>query len=366
MMSRPSAWQRDWAVAPGELLAEALEERGISQSELARRMSRPIKTINEIVNGKAALTAETAVQLELVLGISAGFWNGLEASYREQLARNRALEELEAHADWVDAFPLKDLVRHNLVRTGPTKGATAAALLAFFGVSAPSAWEREWLRPIASFRASQAFAPSPHAVAAWLRWGDIQASRIDVQTFDAARFRGVLQEIRSLSRRAPFVRTLARVRELCAASGVALVLTPELTGTRLSGAARWASPTKAIIQLSLRHKSDDQFWFSFFHEAGHLLTGRRQGFIDAADTPIDSGDEEERRADQFARDTLLPAKDYQAFVDARNFSHQAVRSFARAQGLAPGIVVGRLQRDDHLDPAHLNDLKRSIHWADPL
>src|SRR3954454_21490287 len=107
-----TAWQRDWAVAPGEILIEALEDRAMSQSELARRMGRPIKTINEIVNGKAAITPDTAIQLERTLGISATFWNNLEASYREHLARERAQQELEAHAAWVDAFPVKELAEH--------------------------------------------------------------------------------------------------------------------------------------------------------------------------------------------------------------------------------------------------------------
>src|SRR3954452_11315061 len=110
-----STIERDWAVAPGEILQETLDERGMSQSDLARRMGRPIKTINEIVNAKAAITPDTAIQLEFALGISAGFWNSLETTYREQLARERATSELEAHAGWADAFPLKDLVRYDLV-----------------------------------------------------------------------------------------------------------------------------------------------------------------------------------------------------------------------------------------------------------
>src|SRR5256885_886160 len=89
----------------GKTCAE--EERGMSQSELARRMGRPIKTINEIVKAKAAITPDTAIQLELVLGISARFWNGLESSYREHQARERAGDELMAHVEWADAFPFK-------------------------------------------------------------------------------------------------------------------------------------------------------------------------------------------------------------------------------------------------------------------
>src|ERR1700690_3305542 len=115
MAAEQSIWQRDWTVAPGELLVEALEERGMSQSELARRMGRPVKTINEIANGKAAITPDTAIQLELTLGVSASFWNNLEAAYREQLARVRSETTLATHASWAKGFPIKDLVRHKLI-----------------------------------------------------------------------------------------------------------------------------------------------------------------------------------------------------------------------------------------------------------
>lgn len=358
-----SAWQRDWAVAPGEILHEALEDRDMSQSELARRMGRPIKTINEIVNGKAAITPDTAIQLERTLGITATFWNNLEATYREYLARERAQEELEANAAWVDAFPVKELAEHNLIDRGPTKAETLASLLRYFGMSSPTAWESHWLAPAASFRASPAFKSSPHAVAAWLRWGERAAADIETQPFDAGRLREVLLEIRGLTRREPLSQTLADVQNRLASAGVALVVTPEVGKTRLSGAARWLSADKAIIQLSLRHGTDDHFWFSLFHEGRHLLARKRTDFIDADVDDDESKAEED--ADQFARDTLIPPDDYAAFVGAGSVTEHAVRDFAKQQGIAPGIVVGRLQREKLLPPSHLNNLKKSIQPARP-
>ena len=86
----------NWAVSPGEILEEALDERGMSQAELARRMDRPVKTINEIVKAKTAITAETALQLEIVLDVPARFWMNLERQYAEALARDRAEESRKA------------------------------------------------------------------------------------------------------------------------------------------------------------------------------------------------------------------------------------------------------------------------------
>jgi HTH-type transcriptional regulator / antitoxin HigA len=352
-------WQPDWTVAPGETLLEALQERGMTQSELAQRLGRPLKTVNEIIKGKTAITSETAIQLERALGISARFWSGLERQYRDTLARQEAELELASQANWVDEFPIADLVKHGLIERGKSKVERLASLLSYLGVSSPAAFDR--LDAAAAYRASPAFTASPRAVGAWLRWGEIEAAKIDCPPFDARRFRQVLSEIRVLSRREPFDQIFKRVKTLCATAGVVVVVTPEFSNTHLSGATRWLGP-RAVIQLSLRYKTDDQLWFTFFHEAGHLLSGsRRRDFVDGADDVDSEGDDaDEEVANQFSRNVLLPPDDYLAFVQAGDFSRAAVRRFAKDQQIAPGIVVGRLQHDGYLSPSQLNDLKKSI------
>lgn len=358
-----TGWNPDWTVPPGEFLLEALQDRGMSQSELARRMARPVKTINEIINGKAAITSETAIQLERALGISARFWTGVEASYRDSLARHEAQRELEANATWIDGFPIADLVKGNQLQRGSSKAETLANLLAYLGLSSPVAFDRQWLGAAAAFRTSPTFLASPKSVAVWLRWGEREAANVDVPEFDPDRFRGVLQEIRPLTRREPFQQIFDRVKGMCAAAGVIVVLVPELAGTHLNGATRWVGG-KAVIQLSNRHKSDDQFWFTFFHEAGHLLSSsRRQDFLDPAEPePNEADNIDEAAADKFARDTLLPPADYETFVQNGDFGMAAIRAFAEHQTIAPGIVVGRLQRDNRLLPQQLRHLKKPIHF----
>lgn len=352
-------WQPDWIVAPGENLLEALQERDMTQSELAQRLARPLKTVNEIIKGKAAITSETAIQLELALGISARFWTGLEMQYRDALARRESRRQLDNQANWSAAFPIADLVRHGLMERGKSKSDTLANLLSYLGVSSPAAFDR--LSAAAAYRTSPAFMASPQAVGAWLRWGEIEASKVDCAPFNARQFRRVLTDIRALTRRAPFDQIFKRVKERCAAAGVIVIVTPELSGTHLSGAARWLG-SKAVIQLSGRYKTDDQLWFTFFHEAGHILSGsRRRDYIDVPDE-VRSAESvaDEETADGFARDFLLPPNDYLAFVEARQFDRDHIREFAKSQQIASGIVVGRLQRDGHLASSQLNDLKKPI------
>lgn len=146
----------------------------------------------------------------------------------------------------------------------------------------------------------------------------------------------------------------------CAKAGVAVVFVPELTGCRTSGATRWLTPTKALIQLNLRYNSDDHLWFSFFHEAGHiLLHGKRDAYVeyDEAETSPD-----EEAANEFARDFLIAPEDYHAFVRSCKsyFSKQKASGFARKLGIAPGIIVGRLQHDQQIPYTHVNALKQRL------
>jgi HTH-type transcriptional regulator / antitoxin HigA len=355
-------WQPEWAVPPGELLQEALEERRMTQAELARRTGRPLKTINEIVKGKSAITPETAIQLEIVLGISASFWLNLERRYREHEARSQEKERLEREGSWADRFPIAAMITHRLVPKTRSKADHMLELLKFFAVSSPPAWERQWASAEAAFRQSPAFTASPEAVSVWLRWGELQAESIRCRPYDPAQLEKALPAIRKLTRLDPlaFVPELQTILARC---GVALVLTPELPGTHLSGAARWLSPDKALVQLSLRHRTDDQFWFALFHELHHVLRGgRRRAFLDTPERPRRLS-QEEADADRFAADQLIPTDEYRRIAELPDLKPDRLRQTAQQLGISAGIVVGRLQRDKRLEPSQLNYLKRSLHWS---
>jgi HTH-type transcriptional regulator/antitoxin HigA len=361
MASRTSPWIPDWAVAPGEVLAEALSERNMTQSELSTRLARPLKTVNEIINAKAAITPQTAIQLERALGISADFCIGLEANYRADVARQQARVELEAEANWIDEFPIKELIKRQLVAPSRDKADLLSSLLGYFRVSSPEAFNRYWLGATAAFRDSPAFAASPKAVASWLRWGEIEAEGTSVSAFDPAALSRALTELRTLSR-VPFNRGLSRARELLGGAGTILVLIPELPGTHLNGASWWRR-TSAVVQLSLRHKQDDQFWFTLFHEIGHLLAGHRGSFVDGSGTADDS---KEHDADSFARETLIPSEPSTTFVNRGNFDESMISEFAAVQRIAPGIIVGRLQREGKVSKSRFNDLKRPMIFPDQV
>jgi addiction module HigA family antidote len=362
-----SSFKPDYAVAPGETLRETLQAIGMSQSELAERTGRPKKTINEIIAGKAAITAETALQLERVLGPPASFWNNLERNYRETLARLAEEKQLQEGLSWLNAFPVRAMIKFGWLPKKKTPIQQLQALLSYFGVAGVDEWESLWTSRQAAFRRSPAFQANPQAIAAWMRRGEMAAAQVTCRPYDAATFRETVKKARSLTPTPPETFEPALKRD-CAKAGVAVVFVPELPGTHIFGSTRWLNPVKALIQLSLRGKSDDLLWFTFFHEAAHiLLHGKRGIFIEGkglgcgqSKTDTDA----EKAANQFARDLLIPRREYDAFVERAQFDHSSISSFAHRIGIAPGIVVGRLQHDHFLPYSHGNQLKSRFTFAE--
>jgi hypothetical protein len=333
-------------------------------------MGRPHKTINEIIQGKAAITPETAIQLEHVLGVPAHFWSNRQQLYYQHVARMQEAERLQGYAEWVKRFPLAPMARFGWIERHQKVADRAAELLRFFGVASPSQWTEISTRMAATFRQSRTHASELEHVSCWLRRGELIASRLILQPFDKDAFRSLLvSSIRGLTREDPEV-FQQQLPAMCAEVGVAVAFVPELPKARVSGATRWLAPDRALIQLSLRYKTDDHLWFSFFHEAGHIIVhGKREIFLETPGGANDS--QQESEADAFAADTLIPPDALDAFLaglPAERFpTRSAVLSFADSIGIAPGIVVGRLQHDrlppdSPLPYSHYNDLKRHFQW----
>jgi len=347
----------DYAVPPGETLLETLKAIGMSQAELADRTGRPKKTINEIIKGKAAITPETALQFERVLGTSAGFWNNLERNYQEIQARINEQKSLQRQINWLKKMPLNAIIKMGYIKKYQDKVRQLQDILNFFGVASPEQWEARWMGDQVSYRTSKVFQNNPYSIASWLRMGELTARTVSCKPFDASKFRITLLNIRQLTVKPPEYFQREAIR-LCADTGVGVTFVPEIPGIRASGATWWINPNKAVIQLSLRYKTDDQLWFSFFHEAGHiLLHGKKEVFIED-----DGKNSKEDEADRFASDSLIPPRRYRQFIQTGRYSKAAIQRFASEIGIAPGIVVGRLQHDGKLHHSYCNDLKKRFEW----
>lgn len=345
----------DWASSPGDTINDILRERRISLGDFARDIGQTTEELDHLLLGSTPITLALARRLEKKLGASVEFWMSRDFHYRQRIA------EPVPEDTWLRDLPINDMVRFGWIRQAPKPQERLLACLKFFDVPNIAAWHRRYgtLERKFAFRTSASFESRPSAVAAWLRQGEIEAEHVRCAAWNAERFENALGSMRSLTRKKDPKSFVPELQKICSGFGVAVVIVRSPEGCRASGATRFIESDKALLLLSFRYLSDDQFWFSFFHEAGHLvLHGNRQVFIEGFE-PNDSA--AEREANEFAAHTLIPQQHRLELLQLGRSATELLR-FARRIGIAPGIVVGQLQHLGRIPHNHFNGLKRRYEW----
>ena len=363
MAATINQYRPDYAIPPGWILEEHLEAQGFSQAELARRCGRSAKLISEIVRGKAPVEPETALQFEKVLGLGANIWLGVEKKYRLHLARKAEAAAAARSVAWLKRFPVAELVKRGVLRQTGSDADAISNILSFFGVASIEAWNTTYASANVAYRHSPSFRSNEAALATWLRLGELAAQQQVCAEYNAGRFKQALRQIRSLTSK-PFEKAWAEAQQCCNQAGVGLIPVKPLPKIALSGAAKWLSPQKPIILLSVRHKTDDHLWFTLFHEAAHiLLHSKKDVFVDDQKIQGDAADIE-ADANAWASNALVPRHEWAQFVATCPRSKKSILEFAAQQNIAPGILVGMLQHEGHLPWNHLNGLKVRLAWQD--
>ncbi len=347
---------------PGDTLLEALEARGMTQAELALRTGRPMKTINEIIKGKAAITPDTALQLEQVLGISAGFWINREQQYRESLARQEARQRLEEQQGWLEQIPVQALIELGWMEAHENRLDLLDAVLKFFGIASPDQWEEIWIHAYKGLKTSKAFQQDPGSTIAWIRKGELCAQKLECNPFNSRVLRDSFQIFKNLTFQ-PTRSFYQHLQDLCCQTGIAFCVVDELPGNHLLGLVRWLNPDKAFIQLSSKFQTDASFWWAFFHALGHLLLhGKREVFIEEEG---EAKNKKELQADQFAAETLASKADVKDFFHRYpRIDPETLQKFVRTTEVAPGVLIGRLQKTRHLEAGQFDEFKRHLDWSE--
>ncbi|HEX8168673.1 MAG TPA: ImmA/IrrE family metallo-endopeptidase [Beijerinckiaceae bacterium] len=351
----------EWISPPGEIVGRILSSREMELDEFASNVGLSVRDARGLIEGTTAIDDNLAVRLAAVVGSTPSFWLRCEQSYREDMQRNLPAYVDDQVKDWLRRMPLKEMSDLGWVKRHRNPIRQAEECFRFFGIIGLDNWKTQQTDLLASanFRTSEAFSSDPTATSAWLRWAENKAEDIACRPWNRDAFSNGLNTVRALSRNHHPERFVPRLREICAASGVAVVIGPAPAGCRASGATKMVRRRKAMIVLSFRYYSDDHFWFTFFHEAGHLLKHAEQGlFLEGENGEVD---DIEREANAFALDILIPAEKQRTMLSLPP-RHEAVIAFARQIGIAPGIVVGQMQRLGHLPYGWLNRLKRRFNW----
>ncbi|HHP7232525.1 MAG TPA: HigA family addiction module antitoxin [Xenococcaceae cyanobacterium] len=352
----------DWVSPPGDTIADILEEKDWTQVEFAKRLDNSPKFVSQLINGKAPITEDTAVRLARVLGSTEKFWLTREANYRAQVAQIEEKKRLALWVDWLDQLPVKELMKQGQIPSrrldAKNKPLVVKDMLSFFGVASPEGWNAFYRERQVAYRRTKEEQSDLGAITSWLRIGEVEAEQQECPQYNEGAFKKAVKEIRTLTL-LPSAEFLPQITRLCRDAGVVFVLVPSIPRAHVSGVARWLNPHTALIQLSLYGKSNDRFWFTFFHEVAHiLLHGKDDIFLDEWSKGKDVPSKQEEEANQWARDFLIAPK-YAGELSQLQ-SKEQVHNFAKQLGIHPGIVVGRLQHDKIISQTWMNGLKEKL------
>ncbi len=354
-MNTKYKYNPDYAVPPGATLQETIEDYSITQTELAKRLGRSGKSINRVINGKEPLTPQLALQLERILSIPASFWNSLEKNYREILHKLEDEKKMEEEAEEVKKFPYAELANLGLVEKTRKKNVKAENLLRYFAVAS---FSQIPVVEAAGFRIANNNNISFESLAAWLRHGEIASRQIATNNFDAKKLRENITVFKEFTKY-KLDSTFLKLKAICAECGVAVVISPYLSKTRICGAVRWMSPEKPLLQLSTSSKQNDILWFTFFHELFHIFySNKTETFIEFDNHSSTAG---EIKADNWAANTLVPNNKYQRWIqNNKTLSLKSISDFAEELNIGKDILLGRLQHDKIIDFYKFKNIHKKI------
>ena len=291
------------ATPPGATIKEQLLDRGLSQKEFAVRMGMSEKHISKLINGEVQLTPDVAVRLEMVLGVPAKFWNKLEATYREKLVKAKVENDMDADKELAKKLPYREMSKNGWVPETRDTTEKVIYLRKYFEVVNLGIIKDMQLSKIACRRLAET-EKSNLALLAWAQKAKLEARTIETSLVNLETLKKSLPEIRSMTTMNPSD-FCPKLIELLSNCGIAL---------------------------------------------GHILLGH-------INQPNGTTEEDEAAADSFAKETLIPTEEFNAFTDQNDFSKAAICAFAQEKHILCGIVVGRLQKEGFINYNRCNDLK---------
>lgn len=356
-MNIQTSFEPNWVSAPGKTIKDILNDRNIALTEFAKGIDQNMDYVNNLLDGEEKITSSIANQLQNLLGTPASFWINRENIFRHQV---KAISSRDKQA-WLNSLPIKDMVKLGWIKKSSDY---YQECLRFFSVPDVSSWNEQYLQLTQNvrFRTSEAFDSKIGSVVSWLRFGEIQSQVIKCAPWNSEMLFNRLDQIKELTRIKEPSEFLPDLTRICSDCGIAVIVSPTPSGCPASGAVKFVNEEKAMMLLSFRYLSDDHFWFTFFHEIGHLLMDHgRKIFIEGINQT--SEDEDEKEANLFAGEALIPSPLRQELRVLKRNKHSIVR-FAMKAGVSPGIVVGQMQHEGIIPSSYLNGYKRRYNWEE--
>lgn len=349
---------------PGEFLREELEARGWTQADLAEILGRPPRLVSEIISGKRSITPETAKGLAEALGTSPQFWMNLESAY--QLSRVRQEDSgVAKRARLFEKAPIKEMVRRHWIEGSNNPEVLESRILEFYGINSLESEPVIWAH---AARKSASYEHVTPAQWAWLCRARQLAKAIAAPPYSESRFDGLIGQLRLLlaspedARRAP---------RILADYGIRLVVVEPLAGTKIDGACFWLDAKAPVVVVSIRFDRIDAFWFTLFHELGHVKAkdGLKNNalpldieLVGQGATKAEEKPETEQKADSFAMNCIIDKGKIDGFIARIRplYYKEKIKGFATVNHVHPGLVVGQLQHRGEISYAHNRDMLAKV------
>lgn len=343
-MEKMNGLSLDFIIHPGETIKEVLEEKQMNQEELAIRTGFSPKHVSEVVNGKKGISPSFAKSLEYVFGIPASFWINLQGIYDKELLEYK--EQVEIDENEVNIIKqLKDLIKYaeklQIIKKTKNEISQIIELRNICNVTNLTYINKLCTSAIA-FRKSKTIETNLYVLYVWIRICELIAEKSKIENeYNEEKLKANISDIKKCM----FLEVNEAIRELTrifAECGIIFQVVKNFTGAPVQGFIK-KNDNRIILSMTIRGAFADIFWFTLFHEIGHLLNDDigNSNFIDFANSKSDMED----LADEYARNTLINEDDFNNFINQQNLTESDIINFAKQQNVQPFIVVGRIQKE---------------------
>lgn len=325
------------AFHPGYYIKEIVEESGLTQEDFAKRLDTTPKNLSLLIRGEQSLSIDISMKLSRMLGTSVNYWLNLQNAYDALIAEFKSEEELTeerkvfANFDYKyfrDNYGLPDLPRK--------KDEQIKTVREFLNVATLSVFAKRDMA--VSFRSSTEELTEGSTIKAnvMVQIATNKTLKTEAPKFNKKNFEQAVKYALTLTNNHEEFYPLIRNAFLDA--GVVFVILPNIPGSKTNGATKKVGDN-IMLMVNDRRLNADTFWFTLFHEIGHIVNGD-YGISFEKETG-----EQEEAANKYAEDSLIPPEKYQEFLAGKQVDLQTIRGFANQIERDPGIVLGRLQKD---------------------
>lgn len=360
MAERMNGLSLDFIIHPGETILEVLEEKQMSQEELAIRTGFSPKHVSEVVNGKKGISPSFAKSLEYVFGMPTSFWINLQGIYDREILEYKEQEEIDENEVAI-VKSLKQLIKYaeNLEIMTKTKDVISQIIeLRTICNVKNLTYINNLVTSQVAFRKSHTIETNVYVLYVWIRICELIAQKNNIENeYCEENLKNSINNIKKCM----FLEINEALKELnriFTECGIVFQVVKNFAGAPVQGFIK-KNDNKIVLSMTIRRAFADEFWFTLFHEIGHLLNGDivSTQFIDFSDAKSDM----ESKANEFAKKALINEEDYEIFIKENNLTERSIIKFAKEQEVQPYIVVGRIQKEKN-DFRFCHNLKIRYKW----